>query len=104
MNNWEIDRDDKWLEWECKIPELNFDSSWNVRIIPPFAGALIRFKVFKGDKYCSVFLDVFNNLGWQKKAYWGVLSYTDDEYEIAMDNVEELMKVIKSIVDGGDEH
>jgi len=87
-----------------KIPELNFDSSWCVRILPPHTGKFIKFMVCKGDKYCIVSLDVSNNLDWQKKAYWWVLSYTYDECEIAMENVEELMNIIKSIVDGGDEH
>ncbi len=85
---------------DMKIPKLNFDSSWDVRIIPPFAGALIVFMVSKGDECCCVYLHKKNDFSWP---YWEVLSDTENDYWIAMDNVEKLIDIIKSIVDGDDE-
>ena len=122
MNNWKIE-DDKVLEWvdlAMKIPELNFDSSWNVRIIPPFTGALIRFMVCKGDKYCSVFLNVTKerpserHLFYLVDFWWGVIEHTESDcqlsmlskkhdYYVPMNEVEELMDTIKTIMERDDE-
>ena len=58
----EVEQGEKWREWCDKIPNLKFDKDWEVRIIPPFAGALARFIVFKGNKRVSVYFDGFSKL------------------------------------------
>lgn len=46
----QIETSEDWRGWCKKIPELHFDNDWNVRIIPPFAGALTRFVISKNNK------------------------------------------------------
>jgi len=81
------------------IPFLNFPKKWNVRIIPPFMGATIRFQVTdkytKAGDFVSVFLDMDENLGMSKKPYWEVFPCVDDVIRVDIDNTEKLMKTIK---------
>ena len=58
-----VEHAEKWREWCDKILALRFDSDWDVKIIPPFGGAMARFTVKKADKHVSVYLDVFSELG-----------------------------------------
>ena len=51
------------IEWSGVVQKLNFKEHWDVRIIPPFLGALVRFWVYNKDKKASVYLDVENSLG-----------------------------------------
>ena len=50
--------------WANKLPSLNFDKEWNVKIIPPFAGAIIRFVIDYKGKHVSVYFDAYSELGW----------------------------------------
>lgn len=36
-------------KWTQEIPFLQFQSDWEVKIIPPFAGAVIRFLIKKKE-------------------------------------------------------
>ena len=40
----------EWDKWSKEIPRLNFNSDWNVKIIPPFGGAIIRFNCEKNGE------------------------------------------------------
>lgn len=65
-------REKKWGDWiDNQIPGLNFKEEWNVRVIPPFAGAVARFTVWNSTRQvCSVYLDVDNSLGSMDGPYW----------------------------------
>lgn len=59
----EVESNEKWLEW-CKIIKpLNFHPNINVTIIPPFFGALTRFKCSYNGKSVSVYFDGYSRLG-----------------------------------------
>ena len=59
-----IESKEEWRsKWVKEIPYLHFDADWEVKIIPPFAGALARFIVKKGDKAVSVYFDGYSQLG-----------------------------------------
>lgn len=84
---------DKWVK---EIPHLSFPTDWQVKIIPGFAGAVIRFCVSKGDKSISVYLDCYGILGSVSRPYWEIYPYKDTE-DIArfyMEETEELLKAI----------
>ena len=82
------------------IPALNFPKKWNVRIIPPFGGATIRFQVSdkhtKEGEFVSIYLDMDSNLGSPKIPYWEVYpAENDDVMRWEMNCTKELMKTIK---------
>lgn len=67
-------------EWAGNIPSLRFKEEWEVQIIPPFGGALIRFLVSANDKFLSVYLDGYNMLGGVRgEIYWEVFDGEDIE-------------------------
>ena len=52
------------------IPAIRFKPEWDVRIIPPFGGAMMRFTVDHGGKHISVYCDFFDALGLFGAPYW----------------------------------
>lgn len=94
----DVERAEKWREWVEKIPAIQFDPDWAVRVIPPFSGAMARFQVFKGDISVSVYLDVFSRLGCNKSPYWEVFPHQGDVFRCAMSEVDELLVAIRESI------
>ena len=90
----EVEQAEKWLEWLDKIPPIRFPRGWQVQVIPPFHGAAVRFRVKKGEKYISVYLDTYNRLGYMDGPYWEVYPVDGDVERCYMNEVEELVKII----------
>lgn len=59
--------------WSHKLPAFHFDKEWDVKIIPPFAGAIIRFVIDYNGKHVSVYFDAYSELGWM---------YDEDQFHI----------------------
>lgn len=59
--------------WSNKLPAFHFDEEWDVKIIPPFSGAIIRFTISHNEKGVSVYFDAYSELG---------LMYDDNEEPI----------------------
>lgn len=59
-------------KWMKEIPFIEFPAGFKVKFSPPFAGAVVRFIVQKKDVSVSVYLDCYNNLGYESKPYWEV--------------------------------
>ena len=98
---YEIEHDEKWREWSDKIPALKFPPDWEVKIIPPFAGAIVRFTV-EGLVYnVSVYLDVYDRLGCYGKPYWEVYPYRDGCGRCDMENTVELLEMITETLSAG---
>ena len=95
MERYQIEQNEKWREWIEKIPSLNFPEKWNVTIIPPYGGAMARFKVELNGKIASIYLDCHSALGFCDGPYWEVYPcYDDDTYRCEIHEVEDLMKAI----------
>ena len=98
IENWEVtSRYDKVMEtreWITKIPYLRFNPNHEVRVIPPFAGATIRFNVRNKDKSISVYLDCYNNLGSMDEPYWEIYPYNGDTYRCFINEIDKLMEAI----------
>lgn len=77
----DVETKDEWLRWCEEIPFIQFPSGWNVKVIPPFAGAVARFRVrderTPKDDFSSVYLDCYDRLGWVKEPYWEVYPHYD---------------------------
>lgn len=85
---------DKWMR---EIPYLHFEKEWNVKIIPPFCGAIIRFCIDYNNKHVSVYFDAYDRLGIVGKPYF---EYYDGEecYRYYMDESEKMMEDIKKFL------
>jgi hypothetical protein len=95
MNRLVVEQNEKWTEWIDKIPFITFPSEWKVQIIPPYAGAMVRFKVKKGSNdFISIYLDCYENLGYFGAPYWEVYPYDGDTYRIEMANTKKLIRII----------
>lgn len=91
---------DEMLDWAYRLPALQFPAEWNVVIVPPFGGALIRFHVLRsGNESISVYLDVEDNLGSVGEPYWEL--YPNDEGGCSrhlMDETDALLAEIASLL------
>jgi hypothetical protein len=46
-DRYQVESQERWHEWERLMPQLHFKENWGVTIIPPFGGAIIRFRVHR---------------------------------------------------------
>jgi len=95
ITRYKIESDEKWGEWCGKIPAIQFDAGWSIKVIPPFAGAMARFLVEANGKSASVYLDCHNALGFMDGAYWEVYPVDDDTARCMIGDVGELLELIR---------
>jgi len=86
-----------WDYWRDLIPYLSFPDNWEVQIIPPFSGAIVRFRVCKkgSDHWVSIYLDCYDVLGCYNGPYWEIYPHKGDTYRVSMSDSEELIKRIE---------
>ena len=94
--DFEVQKKHEYLHWVDMIPSFNFDLSWNVQIIPPFGGAIIRFHILgkERERLISVFLDCYDNLGLVGEPYWEVYNFKDKPVRFLLARSKELMDYI----------
>jgi hypothetical protein len=91
----EIGRLFEWDRWCREIPKIKFKRTWDVQVIPPFAGAVVRFVVSKGKARVSVYLDCYDNLGYFGEPHWEIYPDSEDtNARFAMNDTETLLKEI----------
>lgn len=101
-----VEGKEEWTSWVDKMPALHFDPTWGVQIIPPFGGALARFRISKGNTWVSVYFDAFNRLGYfgsvfdDPVPYFELYPFGDDVKRYGLDEVDELMSDIRKIFNG----
>ena len=92
----EVEYSEEWEKWRYEIPYIKFDKEWEIKVIPPFAGAIVRFIVRSGDSSISVYLDCYDKLGCFGEPYWEMYPHKNgDVYRVRMNNVEELVNQIR---------
>jgi hypothetical protein len=100
-NRIKVEQEEEWLKWASEIPTLNFPEEFNVKIIPPSTGAIVRFAVTFENAHVSVYLDCYENLGYFGEPYWEIYPFKDGDVErYAMNNTEDLMNGIKESING----
>ena len=90
-------------KWAGEIPILHFKKEWDVKIIPPFAGAVIRFWINHNDKHVSVYFDAYSELGYmydEDNNSVPYFEYYDGEecYRYYMNEAEKMMEDIKNFL------
>lgn len=97
IERYDIESREDWREWVKKIPALKFDADWEVKIIPPFGGAMGRFLVSKnGGHSVSVYLDCHDALGYMEQPYWEAYPIGEDTARFLLDDTEGLINAIRT--------
>lgn len=90
-------------KWIRELPILHFEKEWDVKIIPPFGGAIIRFWINHNNKHVSVYFDAYSELGWMHDENENPIpyfEYYDGEncYRYYIDESEKMMEDIKNFL------
>jgi hypothetical protein len=96
---YDYDEKMKTRERSFEMPYLDFPSHWLVSIIPPFGGAVIRFRVrkkgYEGTDCVSIYLDMDNHIGFMEKPYWEVYEVDGDCFRCYMSETDKLIEAIE---------
>ena len=89
--------------WSHKLPAFHFDKEWDVKIIPPFAGAIIRFVIDYNGKHVSVYFDAYSELGWMYDEDEQPIPYFEyydgvDTHRYYLDESEQMMTDIREFL------
>jgi hypothetical protein len=106
LKYYQLERDFEWQKWAMKIPAIQFPSHWHVKIVPPLAAAMIRFRVSLDgkDRDISVYLDCYETLGcWNGEPYWEIYPASNGDTErfdmadikCLIEGIEKALKEIK---------
>ena len=87
-----------------EMPYFKFPPTWDIKIIPNFAGSDARFLVINGNDTISVYLDCGNKLGVYGQPYWEAYPIKYAEYEdtarFAFNDIDGLLACIQTQLDG----
>ena len=91
-------------KWAKEIPTLHFEKEWEVKIIPPFSGAVIRFYINYNEKHVSVYFDGYSELGYMENEDGSPIPYFEyyngeDCYRYLMNETEQMMADIKEFLE-----
>lgn len=91
-----VEKNEDWRRWVKEVPVITFKSGWEVRIIPPFAGAMARFLVScpGTDEEISVYLDCHDALGYMGYPYWEAYPIDGDTARFDMADTVGLVECI----------
>ena len=111
LKRYHVEAEQDWKGEIVRIPWLHFRSNWQVRIIPPFADAVIRFQVIlPSGMLKSVFMDSRNSLGvwWGAdknipEPYWEVYPYKNDVGRCDLADTIMLMEMIQDETSGDED-
>lgn len=97
----QLESTENWRGFCPSLPYFSFPPEWEVRTLPPFGGALLRFSVRKrgGGKEISVYFDVFDvfdALGFaDQQQYWEI--YPDSYGDLQRFLTHELKEMFEEI-------
>lgn len=95
MERARIEQQDDWRGMIERIPFIQFPADWQIQVIPPFAGAVVRFRVKLPDRReKSVYLDFFDRLGCCGQPYWEVYPVRGDTERCLLNEIPELLAAI----------
>jgi len=106
LKRYHVEAEQDWKGEIVRIPWLHFRGDWQVRIIPPFGDAVIRFQVIlPSGTLKSVFMDSRNSLGiWgdlnHPEPYWEVYPYQGDVGRCDINDTIMLMEMIQDETNG----
>lgn len=109
LERYKVEEDQQWRGEIDRIPWLHFRGDWQVRIIPPFADAVVRFQVtLPSGTLKSIYMDSRCSLGhWGNgitpEPYWEVYPYKGDVGRCDLADTIMLMEMIQDETNGEDD-
>ena len=106
----QLEHREEWGKWGKEAPWLQFPPELEVKITPPFSGAMARFRVrfVGGEHEVSVYWDCHDALGLMNKPYWEIYPVKtkdlddEDQYDtarfVAGEEPEMMVAIIKSLM------
>ena len=91
----EIEREFEYQKWSQEMPEIKLPDGWGFVPIPPFTGAVCRFRIIAEGVSFSVYLDCYDIMGCYGEPYWEVYEIDGDTFRCDMDKPEEMIDAIK---------
>jgi hypothetical protein len=92
---WSAEQSELFRSWWDKIPHVPFKPHWDVRAVPPFEGAIVRYRIQHNGKEISVYLDAYDALCAVGQPYWEVQPRDDDDtFRCLMHEVADLVSAI----------
>ena len=72
QHRWESELSAMLGSWYDKIPHVPFNKEWDVRAVPAFGGAIVRYRIQHQGAEVSVYLDAYDRLGCVGEPYWEI--------------------------------
>lgn len=90
----------KSVHWDHFIPNMKFDSSWEIKMMPNSMGSIVRFQVSNGLNAVRVTLLAYGIKTYYNPPYWEIFSYKGEIEEILLDtkDCKELMHKIRKML------
>lgn len=86
-----------WHKWMKRIPCIPVKEGWSIKPLPPFGGAVARFRVeLPSGESKSIYLDCYDRLGCVGEPYWEVFPVGGDVGRCLMDEVDQLVNLIEA--------
>lgn len=86
--------------WYTKIPHVPFQPEWDVRAVPAFGGAIVRYRIQHMGADISVYLDAYDALGCVGKPYWQIYPDANGDAErFLMADVGDLVSGIADAIE-----
>ena len=104
-----VERHEEWDKWGAEAPWLQFPPELEVKVTPPFNGAMARFRVrfIGGEGEVSVYWDCHDALGYMNKPYWEIYpvkykggdgDYHDTARFLMGEEPQMMVSIIKSLM------
>lgn len=91
----EYEIENEFRKWADEIPFIKFPENCEVKIIPPFGGAITRFLLKRGENTTSIYLDCYDRLGIFGSPYYEVYPYNGDTYRCGIKETNDLLSAIE---------
>ena len=80
-------------KWSMKMPYFKMKDDWEIRVAPPFGGAVARFSIKGLNKEASIYFDVDDSLACVGEPYWELMfTNADDVERFLFDEFDSLYK------------
>lgn len=99
----QVDKEYEYNKWITEMPYFTLPVNYEIKVIPPFGGAVSRFLVRDRQKHraaVSVYLDCYDMLGYFGEPYWEMYPDVDgDVNRFPMSDVDSLLENIEKSIE-----